>query len=499
MRYFLHICCCLLVLFSNPAQSDTPAAGYFFSKELQEAYHLIQHLKINKANQILRNQQELNPSNGVIPYLENYADLHYLLLSEDKNAYSKFSQQADNRYNFINSLPESPYKLLFQGEIKLHTAFVKLKFGNEISGCRDIIKAYGLLKQNRKKYPEFLPTLKSLGLLHVLIGSVPDQYTWVVKILGLNGNIAQGLKELKEVQHKVPLFKYEARLIDLMLHAYVLDAEPATALAFKQLAYQQPDNLLIHFLGSAVLKKEGNSDLALEIVEHAPTGNEYLPVPVMDYMKAEILLQQGEYADARKQYKHFLNHYKGFNFVKDSHYKIFISYWLTGKESEGLPYIDLVLKKGTTITEADQFAERFAAQYTNGEIAPEQKPLYVARYYSDGGYQTKAAASLAKYNEGSFSQPVSKAEYTYRMGRIHQKSAAPDKAIPYYKRSIALSEEQSYYYGASAALQLGYIYQQQSQITIARNYFKKAISFKKHAYKNSIDNKAKAALNKLDR
>jgi len=487
------------MIFPYAARSGDPSANYLFTSELREAYQYIQQLKINPARQILSQYKQQKKNKGVVAYLENYADMHYLLLSEDKDYYNKFAQNADTRFNLLGTLPDSPYKLLFQGEIKLHTAFVKLKFGNEISGCRDIIKAYSLLKQNKKKFPEFTPTLKSLGLLHVLIGCVPDQYTWVTKILGLNGNIAQGLSELKEVQDKNPFFRHEARLINLMLHAYVLDAEPKTAEDFSQWAFQQPENLLIHFLGAAVLKKEGNSDMALRLVDHAPTGGEYLSVPVMEYMKAEILLQQGHYLKAKNQYIRFLNVYKGFNFIKDSRYKIFICYWLTDQEQSGKPYLRNVLKEGTTITEADQFAERFANQYLNGDIQAEAKPLYAARYYSDGGYQKKAGEVLVSYKESSYTEQVNKAEYNYRMGRIYHKSSFPDKAIVFYKRAITLSEEKSYYFGASSALQLGYIYEQKSDIPQAKGYFQKAISFKKHEYKNSIDNKAKAALSKLNR
>lgn len=498
MRNFLQICA-FLVLISCPVWSANPSASYQFTSELQHAYELIQQLKITPARAILTQYKQNKTQNGVVPYLDNYADLHYLLISEDKDYYTRYSRNADERYNLLNSLPESPYKLLFQGEIKLHSAFIKLKFGNEISGCRDIIKAFGLLTQNRKKYPEFTPTLKSLGLLHVLIGCVPDQYAWVTRILGLNGDIAQGLAEIKEVQQKSHLFRHEAKLIDLMLHAYVLDGEPKATEEFSQLAFQQPENLLIHFLGSAVLKKEGKTDLAFRLVESAPKGAEYMHVPLLDYMKAEILLHQGKYIKAKDQYTRFLKDYQGFNFIKDSEYKIFICYWLNGQENSGMPNLQRVLTTGKAITEADQFAERFATKYLNEEINPEAKPLYAARYFSDGGYQEKAVEVLALYKESSFLQQINKAEFNYRKGRIYQKLSFFDRAIPYYKRAITLSEKNSYYFGAAASLQLGYVYENKSDKSQAINFFRKAISFKKHEYKNSIDNKAKAAISKLNR
>ena len=70
-------------------------------------------------------------------------------------------------------------------------------------------------------------------------------------------------------------------------------------------------------------------------------------------------------------------------------------------------------------------------------------------------------------------------------------------AITFFDRAIVLSENQNWSYGASSALQLGYIYQSKNEQAKAKNYFEKAISCKKHEYKNSVDNKAKAALNEM--
>jgi uncharacterized protein HemY len=46
-------------------------------------------------------------------------------------------------------------------------------------------------------------------------------------------------------------------------------------------------------------------------------------------------------------------------------------------------------------------------------------------------------------------------------------------------------------------LQLGYLLVEQKQVKEAKKYFEKALSYKKHEYKNSIDSKAKSALAQL--
>ena len=71
------------------------------------------------------------------------------------------------------------------------------------------------------------------------------------------------------------------------------------------------------------------------------------------------------------------------------------------------------------------------------------------------------------------------------------------RALPYLRRALAISEPDQLGFGATAALQLGLIYQQKQDKTQARFYFQKALRFKHHEYKNSVDNKAKAGLSQL--
>ena len=72
-----------------------------------------------------------------------------------------------------------------------------------------------------------------------------------------------------------------------------------------------------------------------------------------------------------------------------------------------------------------------------------------------------------------------------------------EKCTPYYDRAIYLTQNTPFTFGPSAALQMGYIMRDKKQNSVAINYFKKAMAYKKHEYKNSIDNKAKAALTEL--
>lgn len=498
LKLSCHLLLCITLFFSILQVKAAETHDVRFTPKLQKAYFEIQKLRIEPARALIEEERKADPNNAFITYLDNYADLHYLLISEDKTAFREWSKKEDSRLIDLTKLSNSsPYKRFFQAEIRMHWAFIKMKFGNEGSASWEIIKAYHLLQDNRKKFPSFNPTLKTLGLIHVLIGSVPDNYTWVTKVLGLKGNIKQGIEEIQFVEREEPFFKQEAQLIDLLLHAYVLQLSDTQKTLVQQLPKSQPDNLLLHFFATTILMKEGKSEEALYYLNYAPGGEDYLPFPFLDYLRGEIALQKGKYDIAFFFYSKFQQKYKGVNFIKDSNLKLFMSRWLAGRDSDAAQYIKLAGNKGSTIVEGDKFAQRMSEEYTAGKILPEQKVLFKARYATDGGYLTEAWDFIDNYTEKSFNTASDKAELNYRKGRILQKLNQIDKAIPYYDRAIFLTQDTPLTFGASAALQMGYITRDKKQNTLAVSYFKKAMSYKKHEYKNSIDNKAKAALTEL--
>jgi len=478
------------------------AQQFNWTPDLQRAYTELQKLRVTSAQQLLVNHQE---NNGVRIFLDDYADMLTLVTSDNDQLFAKFTDREGDRLDALNDLDEnSPWQRVLQAEIRLHWAFVKLKFGKEISASWDVIKAYKLLVANQKRFPTFLPTYKSLGTLHIMIGSVPENYSWVANLLGLHGTIKEGQQELGKAQ-KDPIFRLEAQLIDLMVRAYVLKFTDSDQQTLNQLVENNPDNLLLHFFGATIEQKNGRSEQARAYLTQRPMGSTYQSMPVIENILGDIYLQKGQYATAINHFQQFLNTYKGQNFIKDSYYKLFLCHWLNSDSSSDAQahlFLQKVTTVGRTTVESDKAAQKFAESYLKHGSLPNQKVLMRARLASDGGFTDSALAYLRSYNEARFALLAEKAEYNYRMGRIYQRRNEPDAAIPYLQRALVLSESkqaisEQLSFGATAALQLGYIYQQKNDRTLARSFFQKALSFKHHEYKNSIDNKARAALSSL--
>ena len=473
------------------------AADFDMNPTMQKAYSEIIKTNLSVGRMILENDKA---NNGIKAYLKSYADLIQLLIDEEKDFYEQFIDNQTIRITYLEKLDKkSPYNRFLQAEIRIHAAFVKLKFGHEVKGSWEIIKAYKLLEANAKEFPDFLPNQKSLGLLHILIGSTPENYQWVATLLGLRGNIKQGLAELQNVIQKDSMYSDEAQLIEYLIHAFILKFTPKKLADFQAFIQQNPDNQLFTFFGITTLIKEGKSEIALTIMDKQKMDKNHLPFPFLEYLKAEIYLQKGQYQTASKLYQSFLTKYKGFNFLKDTYYKLFLCYWLSNEEVKGIKYLEKIKSVGSTIVESDKVATKFSDNYLNKKLTKSisQKVLMKARLSFDGGYYDKALELLITYSENSFDQISDRAEFNYRKGRIFQKLNNFPQAITFFDRAIVLSESQNWSFGASSALQLGYIYQSKNEKVKAKSYFEKAISYKKHEYKNSVDNKAKAALNEM--
>ena len=63
-----------------------------------------------------------------------------------------------------------------------------------------------------------------------------------------------------------------------------------------------------------------------------------------------------------------------------------------------------------------------------------------------------------------------------------------------YQEALKLGENRHEYYGARAALQMGYIYEKSGDKKNAMIYFKIVLDMRAHDYKNALDQKAKAGM-----
>ena len=88
-------------------------------------------------------------------------------------------------------------------------------------------------------------------------------------------------------------------------------------------------------------------------------------------------------------------------------------------------------------------------------------------------------------------------EYFYRSGRVYDALKETALAKENYQKTIDLGRNATYYYAAKSALQMGIIWEQSHNLPKAQYYFEDCLSMENHEYEQSIEQKAKAGLNRI--
>jgi tetratricopeptide (TPR) repeat protein len=476
-------------------------ANFDFNISCKTAYFQITSLKVLSARTLITTEKQQNPTNQIPVLLENYIDFLSIFVSEDQKQYELLRPSQKLRLLALEKDDKnSPYYLYSQAEINIQWAFVKIKFGDYVSAATDINSAYKLLVKNQLAHPHFIPNQKSLGLLHILIGSIPDQYKWVADIIGLDGNVNQGVRELKNA---ISLSKQNNEFSFLLpecafLLAFVLSNLEADSKDLEQhyqlLTSLDTSNLLLFYSKARIANQLGKNDEVIGILTKYPKGKDYLPFPYLDYLLGKALLNKLD-TKANIPFQNFIIHFKGRNYIKSAHHKIAWFHLIV--KNDPLLYSKAmanVLITGNTVIGEDKEAQKEAETKS-----PPNFILLKSRLLFDGGYYLKAMQMLLDQSSVYFKPTKDELEFYYRLARINHKLENTAKAISLYETTIRNGENYPYYYAAYSAFMLGFIYEAQKNMEMAEYYFKKCISMKPHEYKETVDAKAKAALNRIKR
>lgn len=467
-----------------------------FNDNCRKAYHAIIALRLNEGQQLLHQEQKQHPDNLIPIYLENYIDFLSVYTTDSRQLYSKLHGNRDLRMEMLKQGDNSsPWYLYCAAEINVQWATMSIRFGEYMSAIFEIRKAYKFLEENKQRFPEFKANNKSLGVLYALLGSVPDKYKWGVTLLGMEGNVQQGMNELKQLVEYGQMHDFIFHEETVTLYAFLLfhlqNDSPTAWRVLRQNGFPAKDNLMNVFTCAHLGVYGKHTDEALKILENCPDTKLFSDFPLVEYLTGLAKLHK-LLPDADRHFKKFIAESKGESHIKSALQKIAWSYLLKGDTANYKVYIAKAGKKGESLIESDKQAQK---EYESGQIP--NVYLLKARLLFDGGYYEKAAAEMNRLSEKNFKTEETATEYLYRFGRIYHEWNKTDSALLFYERTIEKGKNLPRYFAANAALSSAQIYEQQGNKDKAIRFYNLCLSFTDHEYKNGIDQKAKAALNRL--
>jgi len=473
-----------LVGFNTSAQ-----AQFEPTPEGQQAYHYYLNLQFDSCSTIIQNL----PDRPYALYLQSLMEVTKIFLADDPELFKSTKYLESDILKNVSAQDFNAKTTQFlESEIKIQWAILKMKFGDEFAAFWNMRQAYHKTRKNLKEYPAFLASQKSMGLLQILFGIVPENYSWVLSLFGIDGDIETGLTLLKTSANAKSVFQLESQMLVALLNTYLLNQQE---MGLQNISEVQANHhlILLDYAYCLIAIKNAKSEEALTVLEEAGSYHQQpYKLPQLYYLLGEIYLQKGLLPDAIKNYEKFIANQNGLSLIKDACYKIGICHYIQGENTLANNSFKQALASGWTKNEADQYAQ---TQIENANYA--QKDLYRLRYATDGGYYDEALKIQRDISSDSLSTQ-DLCEYYYRSARLFQNLKSEPEAISYYLKAIKTQQDNEWYFAPNAALQLAKIYVDVENDGKARKYLELVFTYKNHPYQKSIRQKAKNLVKSLD-
>lgn len=487
--FFLTVALLALVL----ATSTASAQVFDFSERCQRAYKEIIQLRLQNGQTLLNEEKRDHPENLIPYFLENYIDFFVLFFNEEPGDYTRLIKNLDTRLDIMNKGPKnSPYFLFTKSVIHFQWAAVRIKFGHHWDAGWQLRRAYLQIKQNTKSFPAFTPNLVFNGAMQVAVGTIPDGYKWLSNLFGMKGSIREGMQILqtflKSENNLSVLFHDEAVFYFLYLKFYMENDQQGVFRYINSERLDVRNNHLLTYLAVNLSLNGQQAENAKRILLARNMSSEYLATSAWDLEMGYVCITQLS-PDAGKYFKKFVDAFNGRFYLKDALQKLSWHYYLQGDQQQAEYYRKQILLRGSTDTDADEQAmkEAKSGQWPN-------KLLLKARLLNDGGYHMEALRLLHGKRITDFSSSAERLEFAYRVARIYDDLGRDDEAIAFYKQAVFAGEHRKEYFASRAALQIGYIYEERKDKQLARSWFQRSLEMKDHEFKNSIDQRAKAGI-----
>lgn len=455
-------------------------------------------MRLGEARELINKEKSLHPKNSITVLLDNYYDFFYLLTTESKADYERLKENRSVRIDKLENEDESsPYYNFSIAQVYLQWALMQSRFGEFTSAGLGINKAYRLLQANKKKFPAFLPDNIPLGVVNVLLGSLPGgALKSILGFFGIKGDTQTGVNMLESLADNIRTTGYAYHYDELVFYLTYIQTDvindPAAYTKMLDLTeLQDKQSQLKTYIKGYISLRTGHSSEAITVFEKRSQDAIYQPYPYLDYLLAIAKMNRQD-SDAYNYFNKYLQSSHGVNFIKDSYLHLAWQCLLSGDMKRYNGFIQLVKTKGYTYHDKD----RQALDEANDD-AP-NPTLLRARLLCDGGFYNRAYATINGKKLSDFTLPRDKIEYYYRMARIFDAMDNDDEAIVYYQKAIGIGKTSTYHYAATSAIRMGLIYEQRKEYARARSAYQMIRDFSTKQFKNSLEQKVKDGLNRIN-
>ena len=422
------------------------------------------------------------------------------LFTESERSYDRFYEQSDRLESALDTVPEGAWRALLTGEWALQRAFVHAKRENPTNAALAARRAYQAYANSLSYDSDFYEAYKGIGLLHLAIGGTPRSYRRVLSVLGYDGTITEGLRELRVAAERSTYNDLHAGIISSWA-SIALDVAPEESLErMRALAAAHPQSPLMQYFYGFTLLTQRHAARAEQVLRHAAqisTAPDRFYIDYIDFYLAEALLRQQEYENALSYYRRFLDRHDGTSLRAPALAHAGLALEMMDRREDAVSYYRRALQEEET--ERNQPAQRLADEHLDQPLTPLERRLATGRFLYDAGANNEAETVLQAVLDAEETTRALQAEAAYRLGRLYQSEEAYDRAMHFYRFSMTHQDDSEERWAPWSQYYIGQIYERTGRGQQAREAYQAALNYEgDYNYSRGLGQRVQAAFERLD-
>ncbi len=463
---------------------STPLNGAFLLSSaharslLEDARSHLFAYRLDRADSILYVLAEHEEGGPAAWFHLTMTALHRALMSDEDEYFQSFYARRDTLARLLDRQPRSLWADYMRAETGLWEAVVHAKRGRYVRSAMAARSSFGRFSRIVADEPAFFEAYKGLGLLHLSIGSLPGSFRFLLKVLGYQGGIAQGLNELEQAYTRSRYNSFEAGIF-LAFAKVTLYISGQEGLHIVEDIYQRDTSstLAAHLYGFLLLSDQ-QAERAAEVLSAAVARSEtpaYFYDEYIDFYLAEAHFRNDRFDDAELYYRRYIDRHSGPALKAQANLGLGRALEMQGRRSEALGFYDRV--RAQREFDTDAASKRAAERLRQRPIAGIDRELLLAANAYDSRRWERAEELLTEILTNGASSDDEKAEAAYRLGRLEEGRGRYAEAIAAYGQAISLQSDRRARWAPWSWFYIGRIWLSQGLDDQARQAFDHARAY----------------------
>lgn len=421
------------------------------------------------------------------------------MIMEQDDLYDRFFAQSDRLLEVLDDLPESPWRTHFRAESELYRALIHAKKTEYTRAALALRQAYNHFERNVEDHPQFFESTWGMGLCHTAVGIVPKKFRWMLRLMGFDGSVQQGLREMERSAERSTYYREEASIVFALTDLIVNEAKEGGMAYVVALQERHPQSPLVNYIKGFVLlheRRAAEAEAALRRAARLLDRPGVYPMPYVDYYLADALFRQNAFDDAARHFERYVSTFPGEALLAQANLHLGLAREMAGDRAGAIEAYERIRTREDY--DSDTEAQREAQERLEAPLAGRDRTLLLGRNAFDGGRYREAIRILQPVLGDQGAPSVMRAEAAYRSGRAFHALGEWRDALRHYQFAVSNPGDDLAKWGPWAQYYIGEVHEAQGDEAAAREAYRDALAYDEpFAYHKALEQRAKAALGRL--